>query len=286
MIYMRLEPLHYLHVGCAKGPLLLGQLHILCQSNCWGWGEGGMADCLELSTGVCLGWTIKRASTRWRGVGARLILSLYERESGFRWPLLKASSPLSMARKVCLIVCFIFVLSLNFLDYKTNLVQACIPFTVTRRASVLPICLDKKGILIFGVLAVVVLFSVLMGILLHLLNVKNNFWCNSLFFQMSKIILGTTVFFSFFTYILEWDSLLLPICFVQYCGWGGVNDDCLSYCFSRNEEVFWPSPTDPLSNLVCYSLRNITFVSCNYCLDFHYVSHWQCWSMNKHFCWM
>lgn len=83
MIYRCLEPLHCLHVGCAKGPILLGQLYISYARATVGGGEGGMADCLELSTGVCLGWTIKQASTRWCGVGARLILSLYEHESGF-----------------------------------------------------------------------------------------------------------------------------------------------------------------------------------------------------------
>ena len=62
-------------------------------------------------------------------------------------------------------------------------------------------------------------------------NVKNNFGHNS-------------HFFSFFIYILEQDSLLLPIGFVQYFGGGGGNDDCLSYYFSRNEEVFWPSLTE------------------------------------------
>ena len=83
MIYRCLEPLHYLHVGCAKGPILLGQLYIYLMPEQLLGGEGGMADCLELSTGVCLGWTIKQASTRWCGVGERLILLLYEHESGF-----------------------------------------------------------------------------------------------------------------------------------------------------------------------------------------------------------
>ena len=64
---------------------------------------------------------------------------------------------------------------------------------------------------------------------------------------MLKIILGTTVtsFLSLFTY---WSEIVCCFLLVLYntffLGGGGSNDDCLSYYFSRNEEVFWPSLTE------------------------------------------